>query len=508
MKVVSVLQMRELDRLTIEAGTPDHQLMFQAAQAAFYELLPWLRQRPAATVHVLVGVGANGGDGLVLARLLHQSGFTVQVYTLRDPARFLGASRFHWQVLPESVPVVVGQPPSWLPQGDVVIDALLGTGFHGRLNDAVRPWLQIANQAPVFRIAIDVPSGLNADNGDLDPDTFCADLTVTLALPKRGLLTPDAARYLGILRVVAIGIPESLIQETASGGELITAADVYHAFHHKRAMDSHKKSFGSVLILAGSEIYSGAGALTAEAALRSGCGYVHWAFPQGMTQKRQTNALIYHPLSGTKGFFDLKMFNQASQIIQTVSVVLFGPGVGRKLPVGEFLGHLIQQPTPLVLDADGLWLLAELSTRPVFRQFAVLTPHPGEFRRLSAAFLSPEERQKTEAEQAMRLAQLLNAVIVLKGFRTLVVTPGGDYWVNSSGNWGLATAGSGDVLAGMIAAFLAESLQTGNFSPLEAVLSAVYIHGRLAELPTVNRRSLIADDLPGLIGSVFTELGL
>lgn len=509
MKIISVQTMRDLDRWTIDSGVAETDLMARAAQAAFREILEFVEQRWAlrhrARFLVLAGRGNNGGDAYVVARLLHECGEAVCLHAVSPTTDLKGAARHHAEQLPAGLPVHFGSEiaADWLIPGTVVVDGLLGTGIHGTVRPPYQGLIAQVNASALPVVALDVPSGLDADTGHADPEAVVADLTVTMAQPKRGLLTPSGLQYCGCLRCVDIGIPEHFVERAPASGTAVFSRDVA-AILGRRPRDGHKGTFGHTLVVGGSTEYTGAPMLTAAAALRSGCGLATAVVPAS------TRALLHPPLQalilrpaedGGTGFLCDESVADVAGAASRSTVAVFGPGVGNPEYALPVLEALARTDLPLVLDADGLRTLAlapELASR---EPPTILTPHPGEMRVLLRAVGKGRLENAPRQEQAVAFAKSANVWTILKGHGTLIASPRGEAALNTSGTDALASAGTGDVLAGLLGGFLAQGLP-----PREASWAAVFLHGLAAEIGPTAARPLVADDLLSLIPEALGRL--
>ncbi len=510
MKAVSVEAMRALDAQTIASGVPGFTLMERAGRGAFSEMEralafrypPWHRSAFA----VLAGTGNNGGDAYVVARCLAEAGRPVTVFAVCPPAALKGDALLHALRLPASVPVrVVGELPAGaLEGGCVVVDGLLGTGARGRARPPYDRLIEQVNASGCPVVALDIPSGLDGDTGTADGPAIEADWTITMGLPKAGLLTPSGLAHCGCLRCVDIGIPQALVDAApATGPEAILAGSV-RALARRRPRDSHKGVFGHVLVAGGSAQYGGAPFLAAAGAARSGAGLVTVTIPEGCRPLCPVPAsLIVRRLpDGGAGALTAACGEELKALARERDCLVFGPGMGPDPRGAEALAEAVRCGRPMVIDADGL---RHLAARPALTLEAktamVLTPHPGEMRALLAGFACPVPAPGGRVEQALALARASGAVVVLKGLGTVVAAPDGRAAVNTSGTPALATAGTGDVLAGIIGALLGQGC-----SPWHAARLGVFVHGLAAEVGPGAERSLTADDLAERLPAAWAEL--
>ena len=517
--VLTAGQMREADRRTIEEiGVPGAVLMENAGTAVarlIEERFPQAR-RPA----VLCGRGNNGGDGFVAARRLAALRPIVYLLGARDGVK--GDARVHLGVLERSgaLPVVeVPDESAWrdvrerLWEADLLVDALLGTGLTQEPSGLMRRVIEdvdaLATRRGVPIVAVDLPSGLSSDSGEVHWPTLSAALTVAFAAAKCGHVLPPACDRVGELRVVDIGIARDLL-ESGARLWLLEAADAARAVP-PRAAGAHKGDFGHLLVIAGSVGKTGAAVLAATAALRSGVGLVTVATPEPAlaTVATQRPEIMTEPLAATaSGAVAPAALESALALARTRDAVVIGPGLGQDPETRAFVREFVRRcPAPLLIDADGLNALAGgegvIGASDLLRRErpTIVTPHPGEMARLVGRATSDVQKQRLET--ARNLAVETGAVVVLKGQRTVIADGSGRSAVNPTGNPGMATAGTGDVLAGMAGAFLAR----GHDAWLAAT-AAVYLHGLAGDCAArrVGYESLIAGDLieslPEAISSV------
>lgn len=508
MNLVTAATMREIDRATIQDfGVPGVILMELAGRGVADAALAMLSRRPGGRVLVLCGTGSNGGDGFVAARILADHGFDVSVLLLGRPDSLRGDAALHWRTL-ASFPVAVHQAPDGLPDGlmddpgpDLIIDAILGTGLTRPIEGLIAHVIQTANALPCLRLAVDLPTGVDADRGRCMGMPFLADRTVTFGLPKIGHYVHPAAACCGQVSVVDIGIPRSLAE--AAPGPRLLDRDSLRAGFVPRTADSFKNRFGHLLVLGGLPGRTGAGLLAAGAAMRAGAGLVTLAtdaLAGDALEGRMPDLMIERPLrfDGTHLGFDPSRLQDA---MDRKSALVVGPGLSTA-PGGLFLlRHVLTSGLPTVLDADALGLLAQAAPgdRPTHAH-CVLTPHPGEAARLLDTTTGTVQADRPGALE--RLVESSGGVVVLKGPGTLIGAPDGRVAVASNGGPALATAGSGDVLAGLVGALLARSVP-----PFEAACAAVHLHGLAGDLGALRftEHGLTASDLVSLVPEVLAQ---
>jgi ADP-dependent NAD(P)H-hydrate dehydratase / NAD(P)H-hydrate epimerase len=513
-RVTTAAEMRELDRLAIESyGIPGVVLMENAgAQVAriLWQEYPALEARRVA---VLCGRGNNGGDGFVIARYLHTMGVSVSVFIMGEPGDIHGDAGVHLDMLrragvaPEAVRTsesaqAVG---TRLAEYDLLIDALLGTGLTTEVRGVFQLIIAAMNAAGRSIVAVDLPSGLSADVGTLLGEHVRADLTVTMALPKRGLLLYPAAEHVGRLVVVDIGFPTP-VREPAAVRCHVLEAQAIAAQLQNRSADTHKGTYGHVLIVAGSPGKTGAGALASLAALRTGAGLVSFALPHALNaamEAKLTEVMTIPLPESEPGVLGGEAVKRLMEWLEGKSALILGPGLGTHPETMRCVHEVLRQVRiPTVLDADGLnALAADPDSIGDIQAPVVLTPHPGELARLRRT--TTAEIQADRLAAAQETAHAYKAVVVLKGAHTVIAEPEGTLYINLTGNPGMATAGSGDVLSGMIGALLGQG-----YTPSMAARIAVYTHGLAGDLAAtaLGERSLLAGDLVETLPRALQEL--
>jgi NAD(P)H-hydrate epimerase len=488
MKIVTSAEMRLLEQQCQDGGLSTDALMENAGRAVALAVERLLGDGGSRSIVILVGPGNNGGDGLVAARHLQDSGEKVNLYLLgRRPADDTGLKLALERRLTcleadrDENHMGLGR---WLAEADVVIDAVFGTGqsrpLGGEFADVLCRTAAAREDRPGLKVvAIDLPTGLNADSGALDPAHLPADHTITLGLPKLGLYSSGGARAAGEVTVADIGIPPQLIESLPI--ELITEEGVRQALP-LRPPGAHKGTFGRVLVAAGSINYPGAAYLACCGAVRTGAGLVTLAAAKGLhpVLAAKLTEVTHLPLpEDATGTVSRKAASEVLAQAGSYDVMLMGCGLGQTGTVKGFIMDVLDglKPSPrLVLDADALNTLAGVKDwwhRLTYD--AILTPHPGEFSRLTG--LSADEIQKDRTGTARQMAARWRKVIVLKGAYTVIAAPDGRCRISATANAGLASAGTGDVLAGVIAGLVAQGL------PLfDAATAGVYLHAAAGDM--------------------------
>ncbi|MFA6713759.1 MAG: NAD(P)H-hydrate dehydratase [Victivallaceae bacterium] len=504
MKAISVEQMRELDRRTIEeAGIPGFVLMERAGFGSGEKIIEFLEDRingeHVKRFVILAGKGNNGGDAYVAARYLYENtDMEVIIYSVCDPDELGDDSKKHALLIINKVDYSVKKKltDKDFRQGDVIIDGLLGTGIKGALKKPYDNWIETVNSVPATVISLDIPSGLNGNDGSFNKHCIMADMTVTMALPKTGLVCGDGPDHCGLLRCVDIGVPQEYIDETESNFTVCFACDAKKSLP-RLPMRSYKNSVGSVLVIGGSKDYYRAPFLSALTAQRAGAGMVIAAVPESMAIIPElTLSLIVRKIKDNgSGYFGLQSLEQLMPLIEKSDAVVVGPGIGTERDTFLFLREILKVQKPLIIDADALNIIAESPEIYRKKDSNILTPHHGEMKRLLEAFELEHFNDKSRAEKAEALAECLDSIIVFKGARTITASPDGQITVNASGCPALATAGSGDSLTGLIAAFNA----TQREDYYNSTAAAVFVHGMTGEISPFGNRGFIADDIHMLV---------
>lgn len=513
MYVLTAQEMRQLDHLTINVHKISSlTLMERAGQAVVDVILKRWTQLAKRGVLVVAGKGNNGGDGLVIARLLKDREFPCEVACVAQerelsPDAATNLERYR----------TVGGLFTEIPLGDVdslnqrilekglLVDALLGTGLSRPLDGFLAGVVELMNTSGVPVVAVDTPSGLDSDRGVPQGATIQAEVTVTFGYPKIGQVVHPGATYSGELVVADIGIRQEAVAEVAPSTELLDPADMVWLLP-TRAEDSHKGSYGHLLVMAGSRGKTGAAVLSCRGAMRVGTGLVTLAAPHALNDVL-AGALV-EPMTemvGDPGEEQWPALGSADWrgLAERKSAVLFGPGVGVHASPQKTLDTLLEHcNVPWLIDADGLNNLAvDVGRLRKARVAPVLTPHPGEMSRLTG--IATVEINGDRVRVARTFAVENRCYLVLKGARTVMATPEGQVSINPTGNAGMASGGMGDVLAGIVAGFLAQGLM-----PTDAVRLGVYLHGRTGDRLADGRGGvgLIASDVVEELPRTIKEL--
>jgi NAD(P)H-hydrate epimerase len=500
MKIVSAEEMREIDRVTSERfGVPSHTLM-ESAGTAVAEFV--LREYPSARkIAVVCGKGNNGGDGFVLARKLREAGREVAVVFLADPAELRGDAALMFEklgtqaVIVRSAEELKGNAVRTALAADVIVDAILGTGFRPPVSGMYAEAIAAMNAGEAPVIAVDIPSGADADvMGQQTGAVARANAIVTFTAPRPAHVFGELTT--GPTVVAPIGSPEDALASTLNLN-LITARDLSWCLA-PRPVEVNKGTYGHALVIGGSFGKAGAAAMAGFSVLRAGAGLSTVATPKSVLP----TVAGFHPEVMTEplqenddGTISLRAleYGYVDQLVKGKTVLAIGPGISRNPQTAEFVRTVVAKYSmPMVADADGLNAFDGCVEKLQGRAHPlVITPHPGEMARLTG--MSIPEVQRDRIGVARRFAKEHNAIVVLKGHRTVIAEPLGEVWVNATGNAGMATGGTGDVLTGMVAGLMAQSPK----DVIRAVVAAVYLHGLAGDVArdSVGEASLVATDL-------------
>ncbi len=514
MRVLTGAQMREADRRTIEeVGIPSAVLMENAGRQVVAAMVSAFEDLDAMRVAVLCGRGNNGGDGFVAARVLAARGVDVGIYLVGRADEVAGDARTNLTILRNlGLDVVeVGDVPAWELHGtdvlgaDVVVDALFGTGLRSPLDGLVETIVDDLNSSSRPVVSIDLPSGLSADTADVIGPSVDATLTVALGAPKLPLVLPPAEIRAGMMVVADIGIPEAVIESVDGPRVDVLTRPLMRELIEPRSPESHKGDYGRLLIVAGSPGKTGAAALAALAALRSGAGLVTVAAPAssvpGIAAHGAEFMTMALPEAGDGTIAEAAI---EPLLAFDADVIAVGPGLGRSRSASRVVHALVAQSgVPLVLDADALYAFAGESDQLVGREGldVIVTPHAGEMARLIGR--TSDEVQARRLDMAREFAVSHRVHVILKGHRTIVASPDGRTSINPTGNAGMASAGAGDVLTGMVSAWLGQLLDAD-----AAVRLAVFLHGLAGDLAEADEGevALIAGDILAHLGDAVLDL--
>ena len=514
MRVVTADEMKLLDSAAInEYGIPGVVLMENAGRRVVEVVRQVLGDVRGKVVTIFCGKGNNGGDGLVVARHLLNMGTEIKLMLLANVDEIKGDARINleiWRKMGQKIYAIhhgdgINIVRLVLMNTDLIVDAIYGTGFHGKMNDKLGRIVEVLNGSGKQIVAVDIPSGLNADTGKAGGPCIQATHTVTFGLPKLGLILETGSDLAGELHIADISIPPVVVEKLAPQRYLSTS-DLVSEWLPRRPSGAHKGSFGRVLALAGSRGMTGAACLAGDAALRAGAGLVTVAVPETLhdiVEAKLTEVMTVPLPDSGKGVFSRAARQDILSMLDRFDVLAVGPGISTDLDVVSLVRELLPAVSvPCVVDADALNALA--GTGEILRKVqapVVITPHPGEMARLLGTRIKDIQDDRLSA--ARRASSAWNVVALLKGARTVVAAPDGSMYINPTGNPGMATAGCGDVLTGVIAALIAQRL-----GPARAAAAGAYIHGLAGDLAAAEKglAGLTAGDVLSAIPAAMKKL--
>lgn len=505
MKLVTAKEMKALDvQAQNDYAMPGILLMDNAAQAVAEAVHEALTALEGERVVIFCGGGNNGGDGLGAARWLQSYGVSVRAFVVGaalDAVQGDAALELAMFTKAGGRVEALSTEDDWVlaelaaSKADVLVDALLGTGFHGELEGDVLRACELLNKSEKYILAVDIPTGVNADNGAVSEQAVRADHTVTMALVKTGLLLYPGREYCGDIELADISMPVKLVEEYKSDKYRLTDEIVRELLPLRKA-NAHKGDAGRVVICAGSPGYTGAAALASDAAVKAGAGLVSLYTPlssRDVLAIKLTEVMVHGLLERMPGILGGGAASDVASSAEAADVLAIGPGLGTSESTQEAVRTILQKiTTPVVIDADALTALAgHTEILAAMQAQKVLTPHPGEMARLTGLEIAEIEADRINV--AKKYAEEWQAIVVLKGAPTVIGCPNGTVYVNSTGNSSLATGGSGDVLTGIIAGLAAQEI-----SLQEAAICGVYLHGLAAELTGIDI-GLAAGELAALL---------
>ncbi|MDD5772251.1 MAG: NAD(P)H-hydrate dehydratase [bacterium] len=504
MKIPFPDEIKNIDHLALKKyNIPGIILMENAGRASNKIINNYFGDLENKEIIVFAGHGNNGGDGLCLARhFSFISNASLKIFLLSNPAKFKNEAKTNLDILHKSgfdITLLTQKNVSiinkYLQDCDLIIDAIFGIGFKGIMPDLHQKVIESINRSQRTVISLDIPSGVDANTGQIETIAVKAYLTITMDLPKPGLFMPPAIDFTGKLEVIKLGFPPELLNNNKILINLLEKKDIKPLIPSWPA-STHKGSRGKVLIIAGSKNYIGAPLLAAQAALKSGAGLVELAVPESLynSLSKRVTEIILHPMPETKNkSFALSSLGKILKLAETKDAVLLGPGMSQDEETIKLINILTEKiDKPLVIDADGLNALSENISILRKRKYpTLLTPHPGEMGRLSK--ITSNEVQANRLTISRNFAKKHNIYLVLKGAYSIISLPNGEQFINPTGNPGMAQAGMGDVLAGMVVSFSGQKL-----SPADALKLACFLHGKTGDLLAEKKgiTGFTAKDLP------------
>jgi NAD(P)H-hydrate epimerase len=505
--VVKAKEMADMDRFTIkEHGIPGMVLMENAGRGTVDIALSMLNG-PNKRIFVFCGPGNNGGDGYVIARYLLNAGHKVRIYILTKREKIKGDALSNLTILEHLEPDIeyIEKCPEIDSKPDLVVDAMLGTGVKDALRGVFADMATEINSWHVPVLSVDIPTGVDADTGKVDGPCVKATHTATMALKKRGLILFPGRNFAGQVNVIDIGML-FMVERVKSSRVFITEEQDIINTLPARSPDAHKNKCGTVGVLAGSLGLTGAATLTSEGVLRAGAGLCYLCAPKSINhiyEIKNTEVITWPFDDADTGYLHAIHFEEIFARLDNLDVLAMGPGLGQHGETGRLLTDLLKSlEKPVVMDADGLNLFSEnIDPLVNYRGDMVLTPHPGELARLTG--ISSKDIVLNKIDVARKYAKEWNKVLVIKGGPTVIGTPDGTVYINSTGNAGMATGGSGDVLTGVIAGLIAQGLNV-----VHAAMAGVYVHGLAGDMAKdkVGLRGMIAGDMLSYIPQAIKAL--
>lgn len=505
MKVCTAEQMRRIDKSASEFGAIPSIVLMENAAFACVRLI--LNIENVKTVAVFCGKGNNGGDGFAIARHLFMRGIDTEVYLVCG-SDFSKDALINYEII-SRMGIKIKEVNDtdlldlYIKNADVVVDAIFGTGVSGEISGIAAEVIDIINHNASTVVSVDIPSGINADTGEVCGVGIKADKTVTFAAYKKGLLLFPGADFAGEITVADISIPEYIIKEQNININIIDK-QLIKTLIPKREKNSHKGDYGKILIVAGSVGMTGAAALAAEASLKSGAGLVTAAVCSEINdilEVKLTEPMTL-PIASIDGHLDKSCLYELTKIINNYDVCLFGPGLGRSVDITEILAGILKvSEIPVIIDADGLYALSQ---NPKMLDECncslILTPHEAEMARLCGC--TTDYVRENRLEVSHTYATQNGVTLILKGHHTIVTSVCGEQYINNSGNSGMACGGSGDVLSGMVATFSARCSDE-----CDAAVLSVYLHGLSGDIASqkLGEDTLTPTDILENMGNAFLK---
>ena len=508
MKLSRSFQMKEMDKKAIETGIPDIVLMENASIKSLYEIKKRYENINGALCVAFVGVGNNGGDALAISRHLHNNGANVFIYMLTSEDKLNSSPKINFEIIKNmgiQYKFVENEDDfneEIVKESDIIIDGIFGIGLSRNVEGIFKKAIELINSSSAFVVAVDIPSGIKADTGEVMGSAVEADLTPTFALAKPGHFLYPARDYIGELEVVDITTPKNIIDEFDASFYAITEEDV---LIEQREPNSHKGTYGHLNIIGGSSGKSGAVILASKAALNCGVGLVSSTIPDSINTAFEAHLLeaMSYPAKSQNGMFLDSDIDSILSFAKDKDAIAFGMGLGISNETKKLTKSILKINKPLLIDADGINCLAEhVELLKARKETTILTPHPKEFSRLVNK--TTKDVLENRLEIAKDFAKEYGVILVLKTADTIIATPDGKVYINTSGNPGLATGGSGDVLSGMIGAFLASG-----YSGLQSAINGVFLHGLAADIAIddgITYESLMPTDVIDYINEAIIEI--
>lgn len=512
MKVVTSNEMKEIDSITInKIGIPSFVLMERAGLAVVKKIKELSIENKK--IIVIAGNGNNGGDGIVVARNLKNDGWDVKTFLFNEPEKLKEDALNQYKIALnygikfENIKIFLNQSAHLRKEYNLLVDAIFGTGLTKDITDIYKDTIDLINKSNFKVISIDIPSGISSDNGQIMGTAIKADYTITFGLPKRGHFLYPGFLNTGVLFIENIGFPEYLLNSDKLKVELLEK-NYIRSIIPERPKYSHKNTYGHVLIIAGSEGKTGACLMSAKACLKAGAGLVTIGIPESLKyiyQSRVTEEMTLILPDKGNGTLSYKAKDRIIEFSEEkADLIAIGPGLGINSDITKVVKNIIRMSKkPIIIDADGINSLK--GHTDIFyekKSDIIITPHPGEMMRL-ANIESKDIIEKNRIEFAQSFSTKYRIFLVLKGVPTIIATPEGHVYINPTGNPGMASAGTGDVLTGIISGLLAQ-----NKSPLQSCLLGVYIHGLAGDIASksIGQISLTASDIIDNIPNALTYI--
>ena len=478
MKIASVKQMQNLDKTAIETYSISQEILMENASISAYELIKKKLDVSSERFVIFCGPGNNGGDGLALARKLHSAGADIAVILLTDPDKYTGSSSLNYSILQKiGLPLYavseIKKINDFISQYTVIVDAIFGVGLNRNIEGEYGDIIAAINLSEKKVLSLDIPSGINGNTGKLMGQAVEADFTVSFGLPKLGNLLYPGFKYNGQLTVSNISFPPKLYNDlkTQINTPLICPA---------REPDSHKNNYGSVLFIGGGRQYYGAPFFNSMGFLKSGGGYARLACPESIVPvlAARSSEIVFHPIQeDSRGNLGRTSRDAILELCENMRLVVLGCGMSTEDDSQELIKSLVQKiKAPIILDADGITAISkDLNILKERKALTVLTPHLGELSSLMDTGI--EDIKKRQVELCKEFSKKFGVILMVKGAHSQIYSPDGRCYINLTGNSSLATAGSGDVLCGVIAAQYVLGLDL-----IDAVKNGVFIHGLCSEM--------------------------
>jgi len=504
LKTAFASEMKEMDRKAIEEYMiPGIELMENASRRVFEKAVEILEKKAYRKVAVVCGTGNNGGDGFAVARMLDTAGYDVKIVTAGNREKIKGDALINYKKVKEMGIEFVSAEEA-VANCHLIIDAIFGTGFKGIPKEDFSRIIEEINNAKKYVLSIDIPSGVNADTGIVEGACVKADETVTFVMPKTGMLLYPAAKYCGMITVADIKMPAEITDNHVSPCLYLTA-DEASKLLPKRKADGNKGTFGKVYVLAGSENMMGAAYFSAASALRCGCGLVFNCVPEEKVSLMQSMLpeAVERPLKTIEGKFCVDSYKDIADEINNAKAVVIGPGTGRGKGVTEFVKTVFENcARPMVIDADAINAAAEdVDMLKTIKHLSVITPHVMEMSRLTGFDIPYIKNNMVNC--AKQFAKKYNIIVVLKDARTVIASPDGKVYINTTGNSSMAKGGSGDVLTGIISGLISQEMNV-----FDAAVLGAYIHGKCGEIASdrLTEYGVLASDIVNTIPEAIKTL--